>query len=182
MKIAIIGNGPISNYQRKIINSYDIIVRFNGTKNLKKNDKTTVLAIRQNETGFFGLNSNCVQPHVSPKHMILLGTNRINHMKKVCLKRNINTKTIHIYYDKYFYPNFNKYYTNKFRNDSFSSGFIIINYFLHHFRDHDIHIFGMNWNLPTGFHHMKFERKEIDTLQKQFKIKIYKTPSPNYLP
>lgn len=183
MKIAIIGNGPISYYQRKIIEGYDIVVRFNGMKNWKEPQKKTIIAIRQHESGFFGLDKSCT--HLTNTHinkLILIGTNRINNMKKICTNKNIDVETIHVYNDKYFYPNINKNYMNKFKNDSFSSGFIIINYFLHKYPNANIHIFGMNWNLPKGFHHMVFEKKEINELSKKYNIKIYKTPKISYLP
>ena len=46
--IAVVGNGPISESDRDLINSHNCVIRFNDQRNKLKDDKTDVLVLRYN--------------------------------------------------------------------------------------------------------------------------------------
>ena len=46
--IAVIGNGPINDSQRKMINNHDCIIRFNDQKNKLYDERTDLLVLRNN--------------------------------------------------------------------------------------------------------------------------------------
>lgn len=51
MRIAVVGNGPLSTTDREEIELYDKVVRFNNMRNWEKGERFDILAMRQN---FFG--------------------------------------------------------------------------------------------------------------------------------
>jgi hypothetical protein len=77
--IAVVGNGPISESQRKIINNYDCIIRFNDEKNKLNGERTDLLVLRNN-TLFLGTADVNVLPVIPfcKKHLL----NRL-HYKKI---------------------------------------------------------------------------------------------------
>ena len=54
--IAVVGNGPISEEDRKNINKFDTIIRFNDMKNKNAGEKTSIQVVRQisPKDDFFG--------------------------------------------------------------------------------------------------------------------------------
>ena len=54
--VAVVGNGPISEEDRKNINKFDTIIRFNDMKNKNAGEKTSIQVVRQisPKDDFFG--------------------------------------------------------------------------------------------------------------------------------
>ena len=59
-KIAVVGNGPINESDRKFINQHDCVIRFNDEKNKMPHEKTDVLVLRNNAL------------HLASKHVVVL--------------------------------------------------------------------------------------------------------------
>lgn len=167
-RIAIVGNGPLTDEQKRHINKYGTVVRFNTVKEGQPNDKTNVLCVRQNGHSFWGITSNSCKGDIhkinntNDTHLIVLYSSDFNALQKEILSNCSNMfKTIHyihVHKDRYFYPFDTNKQNEKFKGDSFSSGFVIICYY-NYFHKGKYDIFGMNWNMP--YHYARTFEKDI---------------------
>lgn len=188
--VAVVGNGPITEYDRQLINNFDIVYRFNDCKNMKKGDKITHLVTRQ--TFIFhtitGLDSNFL-PLKDAKNIIFIGKDRelyekiklknpdrnfsmIDVFEKItCKFMNCNKKLI----DNIKFNNINIKQTNASWGPS--SGFLILADVTGKYNN--VHIFGMNWNFNWYMDHdSSWEKENILKLCKH--CIIHKTKNDKY--
>ena len=193
-KIAVVGNGPLTEKEIKKINNYEIIAVINDSRNsIKKNIKLnpTMLFLRQiqiNCDGFFGYDFNKNEF----KNPDIMNTIKdiifISPEKKVCMK-NINKI-------KKKYPKFNykiissgdepwekkpyKFNGKIYNLDKLpSSGITTIKYMLENYPKSEVHIYGMNWNAKSHTHNFKKEKEYINESKKCI---IHKTWKNTYEP
>lgn len=190
--VAIVGNGPITDIDRKLINKFDIVYRFNDCKNMEKGDKLTHLVVRQNglKDKVHGLNYNYI-PMNETNNLIFIGTRNdlFNNIKKN--NNNKSCKMLEIYepsicLNENTTCNLSKNNKIKFnnqlikQNNSYwgpSTGFIMISDLTNKYKN--LHIFGMNWNFTEKMkHNGKWEKNIINNMCQ--KCNIHPTAYNNY--
>ena len=65
-KIAIVGNGPITDSDRELINNCGLIIRFNHISRMKPDDKIDVLISRRYINKYLGANDGKTNPLIDP--------------------------------------------------------------------------------------------------------------------
>jgi len=197
-KIAVVGNGPLTEQDIKEINKYNIIAVINTTKNGNKDIpiKATHYFLRQNigvdncSRGFWGWNKDKNEFEIkkesfnSVKNIILLCptdkecNENINKIKEKCKNENKNINIISSgsepWKESIFIFNKKKYK----HSASPSSGILTINYMLDKYPLHNIHIYGMNSTI-IGYHDLKSEKEMIIECRR---CKLHKTRKDTYEP
>ena len=191
-KIAVVGNGPLTERDIKEINKYNIIAVINHSKNGNKDIpiKSTHYFLRQVGTkcgGFYGWNKDKnefdkikQESFQSVKNIFLLCPSdkecieNINKIKEKYKNINIISSGSEPWKESIFIFNKKKYK----HSHSPSSGILTINYMLEKYPLHTIHIYGMNSN-GIGFHDMKAEKEMIKECRK---CKLHKTHKDTYEP
>jgi len=197
--VAVVGNGPISDEDRKNINKFDTIIRFNDMKNKTKKEKTSIHVVRQisPKDDFFGKTS---MKRGVP--IILIATKK-EYVEKCKQKYNM------LDYIIVNEPSRDSYEAGK-DNEMFqgcslckkescleidsdlgpSSGIVILDYLDKNSNINKIEVFGMNWNFHlknygggdkiynTKLHHMGNEGKIVNTCCK--KCVIHTPPKETY--
>tara|TARA_Y100000389_G_C17467014_1_gene526582 strand:+ start:4946 stop:5494 length:549 start_codon:yes stop_codon:yes gene_type:complete len=177
--IAVVGNGPLTEWQKDDINKYDIVYRFNHAPGYRKGDKISGLYMRQ-----------------------IRRTNKTHSDNFVKQNSDLNFDKIYIgvnkYYDNHIFvkedkdvfvreePLFKKcsYCKNgKCSHDRAkygpTSGILGINDIMKKYPKNDIHIYGMNWNWEgKKSHHLNNEGEIIKKCCRN--CFIHKTPSNTY--
>ena len=189
-KVAVVGNGPITEADRQLINNFDIVYRFNDCKNMKKGDKITHLVVRQ--TFIFhtvtGLDTNFL-PLKDAKNIIFIGKDKELYENIKLKNPNRNFSMIDVY-EKITckFMNCNKKLIDniKFNNINIkqtdaswgpSSGFLVLADVTGKYNN--VHIFGMNWNFNWYMDHdSSWEKDNILKLCKH--CVIHKTKNDNY--
>ena len=178
-KIAVIGNGKISDKDRENIKKCNLICRFNDAKNYKNNEKTDILFVRQH--GHYG-KIHGLDGYTSRKiitnEIVLVGS-WISHLHNLKKYNNIPIHMIDIYeehcskYKKCTLKeyNYNLIFDNKtykvpYTRCYLSSGTIGISYLLSRFPNAILEIFGMNWAFTHNGHPGYFEKKIIDSCKR----------------
>ena len=156
-KIAVVGNGPLSEEQRQKINNepYNYVIRFIDLKNFKKGDRIDIHVIRYSNGEFSGINleKNTIKLPIIP---LLCNFNILNKYKLLdpiyIYEKQYKTKYINTKQDKFKPKNIKigkciiSKNTIKESIYGFSSGGIILAY-LHEMKDvKNIDVFGMNFN------------------------------------
>ncbi len=181
-RIAVVGNGPLTEEEITDINKYNIIVIMNNNKSGGKDIpiKATHLFLRKGGGGYFGWDKIKKKLFVKEetyktlKHIILINNSSIkediinnNKGKNIsvipCTR--VCNKSICTYKD-------NNYNLNK----PASTGYLSINYMLEKYPLHNIHIYGMN-STKIGYHDMKTEKEMIKECRR---CKIHKTHKDTY--
>ena len=186
-KIAVVGNGPLTEEEIKEINKYNIIAVINKSKNGDKDIpiKATDLFLRHWGGGaepwnFYGWNKDKNEFTQKPetlktvKNIILLHSEKqnIENINKIVEKhtdKNIVPLSNWVLKDPIYTFNKKKY---EHRTYSPSSGILTINYMLEKYPFHTIHIYGMN---HTGReHNMKKEKEYIGECDRCITHKTWK--------
>lgn len=190
--IAVVGNGPISQKDRSLINKFKYVYRFNDCKNMKVNDKITHLVVRQSgNTGFVhGIDKNYKCPLDVP-NLIFIGTDETLFQKLKQNNPSCYLKMIEIYEknicnktscsikhnDKI---KFNGIYVEPSNADwGGSSGFYMLADLTNSPLPKEIHIFGMNWNFDRMGHNSKWEKKIIKKLCQN--CRVHPTSANTYI-
>ena len=177
--IAIVGNGPLSNKDRKNINEFDMVYRFNSLNSYTVGDKIDILCVRQcgKTDTVFGLdNKYTIKNNVNVNNILVIGTrhNIANKIKERNPNKNVEMLDI---YEKYIcdYESCNVH-DNKiifdrkvYTYDTLcgpSSGFHLIMYVLNKYPHNNIHIFGMNWNGIHICHNGNLEKELINNCKR----------------
>tara|TARA_B100000035_G_scaffold242012_1_gene210510 strand:- start:235 stop:957 length:723 start_codon:yes stop_codon:yes gene_type:complete len=200
-KIAVIGNGPLSDEDINEINSnFKIIVGMNGVANGRKDTKvkyTQIFSRQWEDTttpetiNFIGYDKdkkilNSYEKYKDTIKDILLVVPKgleykegINDIKNKYKNVSIHSIDANLNDKKNKGPN--KYKFNGKNYDiyhSLSMGIISIGYILDKYPDHDIHIYGMNF-AQRGHHDGIVEKKMV---KKCYRCKIHKTFKNTYEP
>ena len=197
--IAVVGNGPISEEDRKNINKFDTIIRFNDMKNKTRKEKTSIHVVRQisPKDDFFGKTS------IKREVPIILIATKKEYAEKCNQKYNM------LDYIIVNEPSRDSYEAGK-DNEMFqgcslcktescleidsdlgpSSGIVILDYLDKNSNIDKIEVFGMNWNFhlknygggdkiyDTKLHHMGNEGKIVNSCCK--KCIIHTPPKETY--
>ena len=197
--IAVVGNGPISEEDRKNINKFDTIIRFNDMKNKTRKEKTSIHVVRQisPKDDFFGKTS------IKREVPIILIATKKEYAEKCKQKYNM------LDYIIVNEPSRDSYEAGK-DNEMFqgcslcetescleidsdlgpSSGIVILDYLDKNSNIDKIEVFGMNWNFhlknygggdkiyDTKLHHMGNEGKIVNSCCK--KCIIHTPPKETY--
>jgi len=182
--VAVVGNGPISEEDRKNINKFDTIIRFNDMKNKTRGEKTSIHIVRQisPKDDFFG------KTNMKRGVPIILIATKKEYAEKCKQKYNM------LDYIIVNEPSRNSYEAGK-DNEMFqgcslcktescleidsdlgpSSGIVILDYLNKNPNIDKIEVFGMNWNFhlknygggtkiyDTKLHHMGNEGKIVNS-------------------
>jgi hypothetical protein len=184
--VAVVGNGPLKESDRYLINKFDKVYRFNDCKNMKKGDKITHLVIRQFNTSerVSGL-IKYKSPFENLQNIVFIGSNPsiLETIKQN--NPNIDCRMISIYepqvpdslkYKQDFITYNGNIIKTKYKDWGFSSGFTILSNIPYK----NVHIFGMNWNFNENTEHDgKWEKIIID--KNCPKCTIHPTRTNSYL-
>ena len=166
--ICVVGNGPLSDSQRRDIKNEEscpFVIRFNDMKNKESNDKTSLQVARERENTHIYEGYNTTDTHP----VILVGNHASIDMKD-------NSRVI----DRIELQNENMdvFENCRIKVKKPTSGTLLLNYLNTNY-DGEIKIYGMNWNMFDNTHD-KRERILIEKCCKR--CIVHKTPNNSYLP
>lgn len=168
--VALVGNGPVSEEQRKEINTknFDFVLRFNDMKNYRVGDRVDVLVCREIENTHEYNNSN----HCNKCKKMLVGMHAKEDLDRNGANMYIETKKMH------YFELFNRK-ENFFLNQQPSTGAIVISEIQTNSKVKKIDVYGMNFNHISPVHN----KNEGNIIRKYCeKCRFHKTPSKTYLP
>lgn len=162
--IAVVGNGPISEEDRKLINKNDCIIRFNDQKNKLEHEKTDVLVLRNNTL------------HISqPDNIILPVIPFCKNIDDYDVKYSKMIKPIHVYEEtcqdehnvvemksKKVYSNCIKQARHGDTTSGVSTGTAVLSILQNDDNVKSIHVFGMNFN--GGWWHVDFNDPNLSNI------------------
>lgn len=155
--VTVVGNGPLSDDQRKSINESDCVVRFNDMKNRRFGDKTDVLALRENVLHLAQEEDVPILPILSRKDNL----QKVDNFLSPIVIFEPQFKDDNILKDATLFENCSFARTHSEAYHGPSSGAAVIDFLEKNDYCESIHIYGMNWN--SKIDHIDFKH---DTLVK----------------
>lgn len=188
-QVAVVGNGPISESQREMINNCQCIIRFNDAKNRRSNERTDVQVVRR-QLGLGRIDRMFWKYYIPDGvySFYLDATPRTWVPSYYGLKNLIEGVEIGIVGSKFeddniLFPGCNKCNNSpcfySISNYGASSGALVIDGLDSMDNIKELHIFGMNWNRGIPGEHVDFD---YPNLVKECckKCIFHKTPNNKY--
>ena len=168
--IALVGNGPLSETQRKEINTknFNFVLRFNDMKNYRNGDRVDVLVCREwEDTHKYAKSNHCLKCK-----KMLVGVHAREDLRANGADMYIETKKKH-YFELFNRPE------NVNLNQQPSTGAIVISEIQNNSKVKKIDVYGMNFNFKSIYH----KKNEGSIIRKYCeKCIFHETPSSSYLP
>ena len=146
-KIAIVGNGTITDSDRELINNCGLIIRFNHMTRLNPDDEIDILISRKYISNYLGINDGKMNPLLKGKQLKCIYLMDGNVSGENIARETFNTPIYSIESVKI-----------KGIDKEPSTGMSFILYMLKYIQNKDIEVFGFNLN-GTHYHDYENEKK-----------------------
>lgn len=196
-QVAVVGNGPISENDRKMINKCQCIIRFNDAKNRRSNERTDLQIVRRKLA--LGRIDRMFWKYYIPKgvYTMYISERRstwdpnpnisFTGLENLIGSLDVGLKGSKFRDDKVLFPGCNKCDNNpciySLAGNGPSSGGIVIDSLDTMDNIKEIHVFGMNWSVRVGDHpegHVDFKYPKI-VKECCKKCIFHKTPTDDYI-
>lgn len=168
LQVCVVGNGPLSRSDREAIDKCQKVIRFNDTKNKLDYEKTDLLFLRDNGSGWWGTEKCGNTPVVLLENPDTTNQTWPHNCKVVARMRHFDTA----------FPGCANRKTLTAEHGA-SSGLMAIQALEQDKSVSSVDVFGMNWNFEQP-HHLKDEEAIIRKCAS--KAKIHATQTASYLP